>query len=351
MYTSHTQFDSWTDEAKKSRYTELLAIGEAYIAEQQADGGFPDITDALQTFLAPLLADGKSLEGKKVAVVTSGGTIIPLEQNMVRFLDNFSGGNRGSASAEAFLAAGYHVIFLTRKGSCAPFARHLQLHIKSLHIDNTFMEHLEVGEDGVLYLTETRDTVDPSGERLSVLKAQLAIYKQVMQEKRLLTLKFEPLGQYLSYLAAIAKAVAPLGKRALMYFCAAVSDFYIPRSQLAQHKIQSSTGPLTLTLPNTPKMLGCLRYTWAPQSFCVSFKLETDENLLLSKSRTAIQNYGMNVVVANELHSRKEKVMLVTAEDTTLVTNQQANGDLIEIEIPLITNLVQRHTAFCNSDH
>ena len=36
-----------------------------------------------------------------------GGTIIPLEKNTVRFIDNFSTGNRGAASSEYFLAQGY----------------------------------------------------------------------------------------------------------------------------------------------------------------------------------------------------------------------------------------------------
>ena len=49
-----------------------------------------------------------------VVLVTSGGTIIPLERNMVRFIDNFSQGNRGAASAECFLAEGYAVVFLHR---------------------------------------------------------------------------------------------------------------------------------------------------------------------------------------------------------------------------------------------
>ena len=35
-----------------------------------------------------------------VAVVTSGGTAVPLERNTVRFIDNFSTGSRGAASAE-----------------------------------------------------------------------------------------------------------------------------------------------------------------------------------------------------------------------------------------------------------
>jgi phosphopantothenate-cysteine ligase len=38
--------------------------------------------------------------GRRVAIVTSGGTIVPLERRMVRFVDNFSTGTRGAACAE-----------------------------------------------------------------------------------------------------------------------------------------------------------------------------------------------------------------------------------------------------------
>lgn len=40
--------------------------------------------------------------------------MIPLEHNTVRFVDNFSAGSRGSASAEYFLENGYAVIFMYR---------------------------------------------------------------------------------------------------------------------------------------------------------------------------------------------------------------------------------------------
>lgn len=39
-------------------------------------------------------------EGRNVVLVTSGGTTVPLELNIVRFLDNFSAGTRGATSAE-----------------------------------------------------------------------------------------------------------------------------------------------------------------------------------------------------------------------------------------------------------
>ena len=38
--------------------------------------------------------------GARVAVVTSGGTLVALEQRMVRCVDNFSTGLRGASAAE-----------------------------------------------------------------------------------------------------------------------------------------------------------------------------------------------------------------------------------------------------------
>lgn len=49
---------------------------------------------------------------------------MPLEHNTVRFVDNFSAGTRGSASAEYFLDHGYAVIFMHRLKSLEPFTRH-----------------------------------------------------------------------------------------------------------------------------------------------------------------------------------------------------------------------------------
>lgn len=56
-----------------------------------------------------------------VVLVSSGGTLVPLERNMVRFIDNFSKGTRGASSAECFLSEGFAVVFLHRKGSKLPF--------------------------------------------------------------------------------------------------------------------------------------------------------------------------------------------------------------------------------------
>ena len=51
-------------------------------------------------------SSGPSSGGRPVAVVTSGGTTVPLERNCVRFIDNFSRGQRGALSAEQLLQVG-----------------------------------------------------------------------------------------------------------------------------------------------------------------------------------------------------------------------------------------------------
>lgn len=70
----------------------------------------------------------------------SGGTTVPLEHNTVRFVDNFSAGTRGAASAEYFLEHNYAVIFMYRQKSLEPFTRHFN--------GQKFLDMLELHERG-----------------------------------------------------------------------------------------------------------------------------------------------------------------------------------------------------------
>ena len=80
-----------------------------------------------------------------LCLISSGGTTVPLEVNTVRFVDNFSAGTRGSASAEYFLHNGFAVIFLHREKSLEPFGRHVQA-------TGELISSMEVGDDGSLTL-------------------------------------------------------------------------------------------------------------------------------------------------------------------------------------------------------
>ena len=57
------------------------------------------ISSELSIQLQKFIGDSIQLR-KKVVIVTSGGTTVPLEKNTVRFIDNFSTGARGAVSAE-----------------------------------------------------------------------------------------------------------------------------------------------------------------------------------------------------------------------------------------------------------
>lgn len=94
---------------------------------------------------------------------------------------------------------------------------------------------------------------------------------------------------------------------------------------MAQHKIQSSAG-LSLELEQVPKMLGMLTRQWAPHSFVVSFKLETDEQILFQKAGAALKNYGVHLVVANLLQTRTDVCYLVKSTGLTKVSTTNAAG-------------------------
>jgi len=67
---------------------------------------------------------------------------------------------------------------------------------------------------------------------------------------------------------------------------------------------------LQLNLLPSPKKLGFIKSEWNAHTFCISFKLETDIDILEKKALSAIENYKVDMVVANELHSNKYKVIL-----------------------------------------
>lgn len=104
----------------------------SYFNENSAPSNLDSVSKSVLDFLSI-----NQKANKKVALVTSGGTTVPLEINTVRFLDNFSAGTRGATSAEYFIEAGYAVIFLHRQFSLEPYTRHYT------HSKNCFLDLLE----------------------------------------------------------------------------------------------------------------------------------------------------------------------------------------------------------------
>lgn len=188
---------------------------------------------------------------------------------------------------------GYAVLFLFREGSLLPFLAALQERASSA---------FDRGSGGAAQLSAATEALAAAARADSPSGKASA--------DRLLRVPFATVFEYLQYLRCAAECARGLGEGALFYLAAAVSDYYVPYARMAEHKI-SKAGPLTLTLDPVPKALGDLRRRWAPDAVLVSFKLETDIAVLFEKAYRAVENYGVDAVVANELHSRKEKVWIV----------------------------------------
>ncbi|ODH45726.1 hypothetical protein GX48_08192 [Paracoccidioides brasiliensis] len=304
---------------------------------------------------------------RRVVLVTSGGTTVPLETQTVRFIDNFSAGTRGATSAEYFLQEDYAVIFLHRQFSLLPYSRHYS------HSTNCFLDFMDEAEAPPSSSPEHDESNPDHGaivvrpEYQDEMRKVLRQYRYAKQNHLLLLIPYVTVTEYLYELRSIAIAMRPLGSNALFYLAAAVSDFFIPRDRMVEHKIQSSNETTTTTttpppphvthrhdtipvddiytgfndpqppthgkklivdLDPVPKFLLSLVDGWAPQgSMIVSFKLETDPSLLISKAETALQRYSHDLVIGNLLSTRKWEVVFVS---------RKPNGQISErwIRIP-----------------
>uniref|UniRef100_A0A3Q1GAE7 Phosphopantothenate--cysteine ligase n=1 Tax=Acanthochromis polyacanthus TaxID=80966 RepID=A0A3Q1GAE7_9TELE len=268
--------------------------------------------------------------GRRVVLITSGGTKVPLESRTVRFLDNFSSGRRGAASAEYFIDSGYAVIFLHRHRSLYPYSR--------MFLTINMLDALQFrGEEGA---SSNTGEVVVNQQVLPNIAKVLKRYREVKDGELLLPIEFSTLSEYLHLLKAAAQALSTIGSKAMFYLAAAVSDFYIPASEMPEHKIQSSNGPLQLSMKMVPKMLSPLVKEWAPQAFVTSFKLETDATILLDKARRALDTYRHQAVVANVLDSRRGYVVVVTPETQAelILTDEDVKNE-VEIEERIVKSI------------
>ncbi|XP_054716098.1 phosphopantothenate--cysteine ligase-like isoform X2 [Uloborus diversus] len=218
------------------------------------------------------------------------------------------------------------VIFLHRSKSLEPFVRHVPV--------SDLMESLvtEQAVDGNWSITVHGDLCN----KLAEISNE---YKRLCAKKMLIKIPFTTLSSYFHILYEASHALKPMGRNAILYLAAAVSDFYIPRQEMATHKI-SSDEELSLNLRMVPKLLQPLVRYWVPDAFVVSFKLETDESILISKARKALERYQHKLVIGNELNSRKYKVTLVTkTEEKSIILNQEEISEGKEIEEKIVEEL------------
>ncbi|KAJ3726594.1 phosphopantothenate-cysteine ligase [Lentinula raphanica] len=335
-----------------------LFSAESYFSTQPPPSGLEHDISGVKEFVRR-----QKEKGRNVVLVTSGGTTVPLELNVVRFLDNFSAGTRGATSAEYFLKAGYAVIFMHRQFSLQPFSRHYS------HSTNPFLDFLEI-EPGA-NMQPSSDVSDPGSmssqicvtpnKRKDLLEV-LTAYKAVHAAGTLHTLTFVTVNDYLWLLRAVSQELSVLKRKAMYYLAAAVSDFFLPRQKMSEHKIQSGKGSLHIEMDQVPKILKPMVDDWTGKDgFIVSFKLETDPALLVPKAQISLERYGHQVVIGNDLNRRKYEVVFISWKDALHPSPKGPNSDPSnpryseswlkidphdhnkEIEEDIVAELVKRH--------
>uniref|UniRef100_A0A8C5N0Y6 Phosphopantothenate--cysteine ligase n=1 Tax=Leptobrachium leishanense TaxID=445787 RepID=A0A8C5N0Y6_9ANUR len=331
-------------------------MAEPTFAERIQDDFVPPAQVELSAKALESFARSHGSQGRRVVLITSGGTKVPLESRTVRFLDNFSSGRRGAASAEYFLKAGYAVIFLHRHRSMYPYARRYAavnwldaLTLRPACSPDSAPE--ESSKSAIARAEPQTVRVEVDQSCLLSIADVLQDYHSMKGSGRLLPVEFNTLSDYLHLLLAAAKALSPLGSNAMFYLAAAVSDFYIPASEMPEHKIQSSSGPLQITMKMVPKMLSPLVKDWAPKAFVVSFKLETDTSILVERAHKALEIYRHQAVVANVLDTLRTSVVIVTnTSETKLSVSEEEDRRGSEIEEKIVNDLTSRHTLFIGLD-
>lgn len=95
--------------------------------------------------------------------------------------------------------------------------------------------------------------------------------------------------------------------------------------------------------------------------YVLNDQLETDQALLIPKARQALERYGHQVVIGNDLHHRKHRVVLVSRKSALTGGKSGPDGveyeekwieidispsDHKEIEEEIVRELVARHDAW-----
>jgi phosphopantothenate-cysteine ligase len=82
----------------------------------------------------------------------------------------------------------------------------------------------------------------------------------------------------------------------------------------------------------------------------VSYKLETDPDLLIAKAKMALERYHHDLVIGNLLETRKREVVFVTSgrkeEWIRLPESTDKKGDEVEIESLIVPALIKLHDGY-----
>lgn len=237
----------------------------------------------------------------KEVIVTSGGTVVPIDD--VRKLGNDSQGTTGARIAEEFLRKGYRVHFVYSKNSRQPFSESLKTRPQAFADDASSQAEL--------------DRLRSAGEDAFRLSQNLVLHPYVTFD---------------DYLDAVRSLCLTSNAEAIV-LAAAVSDY---GAAPTPGKIRSDADTIEIQLHRLPKVIDMVKQ-WNPQLFQVGFKLLAGQELKTAVDEAyqkGIHSHSnltvLNVIQGGDLGQRSN--VFITPEKGLLpAATQDVPRRLVEI--------------------
>ncbi len=129
------------------------------------------------------------------------------------------------------------MIFVHRKKSKMPYRRLFEGCIpRFLDLIPLLLDHKDDSTSSATISSSERNKLVTNFKKEMAMEITAAAeYKRALESQMLMEVEFESVNDYLFLLRAIGEAIAPLGRSAMFYLAAAVSDFYIPTEEMVRY--------------------------------------------------------------------------------------------------------------------
>jgi len=101
-------------------------------------------------------------------------------------------------------------------------------------------------------------------------------------------------------------------------------------------------------LANVPKVVEIIKSEWAKEMFLITFKLETDVEILDKKMNIHLYKYNVDLVVGNVLGTHSDIVRIRQKETDNFIVErtQEEKDDHRPLEAKIIPILSSRHNEY-----
>jgi hypothetical protein len=257
---------------------------------------------------------------ERIALISSGGTLINLDIEQNIKIENYSKGLRGAICAEELLKNNYFVIFLYREDSYKPFTHNIKC--EDLY-NNCIIE-----EEKVVFMNQYE-------KHIMTNKLLYDKYKS-----HLIDISFSNVNDYLSKRNEILKALSPFGERILVLL-AAFDNYFISQKKLTVCNTLENKESLeiTINLSQVENQIAKIKKELCKTCLLIVFQQNDEEASLTSESKRLIQEDKVDYIVTSWDEFQHNKLVLMNLHEKFVIYREE----LSFVENKIIRIIVSLH--------